>query len=232
MACQVAESGHDEGGPAGVVQACDHELRLQSAGQLRVNVTELRDRPLDDVHGIDPAEQIGMGLGDLQPDPCPLPMVAGAGQRLVKSVAGGGASGHRLHPRQFPQYGQLVLHRRRLGPCPTEQFRGLLGGSRREHRGRRFPQPVAHPGVSGRSQAAKVRGHVARRSPIGVQQGRRRPMQHLALVTVQRHLDRVPQDRMDKARRIRVEQHLRVHQRHHRPERLVRTQACQHRRLT
>ena len=80
------------------MKAADHELALEPSRKRLLRLAELRERTLDHVHLVHPAEQIGVGLRDLECDLSALAWILRKPQRLLELRARRLAPGARLRP--------------------------------------------------------------------------------------------------------------------------------------
>ena len=190
------------------MQAADHQFALQPGRELLVGRTEFGQRPLDDVHRVHPPEQGRVGLGYLQGDLGPGPRACRHPQRLLQQHESPLPPGGHLSASRFPQDPGPLRGRRRLGQCPVQQVRRSLRRAAVHGRPRRLPQPRQYPALTGLPHPDQVRGHLARRGHIGVQQPGGAAMGAVPFPAVQHRLERIADHRMHEPRPPARRQHL------------------------
>ena len=155
----------------GVVKTADHELALEARRERLVGIAELGERPLDDVHRVDPPKQGRVRLGDLERELGAFPRIVGEPQRLLQVRARGLAPGAR--PPRGPSRAGAPTRcggGRRLGQRAAQQ---VSGGPRRsvlDRRARGLPQAGQHPLIARGTDTGEMRCDLSCRGAIGVQQ--------------------------------------------------------------
>ena len=209
---QAGEHGRDPRRAARVVKPADHQLALQPGRELLVGLAELRERPFDDIHRVHPPEQGRVRLGDLERDLGALPRIGGQPQRLLQQHARRFAPRARLRASRLTQNPGPLRGWRRFGQRPAQQTCRGLRCAAVHRRPRGLPQPRQYPAIAGRPHPDQMRGDLARRGPIGVQQPGRAAMGAVTLAAAQRRLKRIADNRMNEPRRVIGRQHLDPHQ--------------------
>jgi hypothetical protein len=66
----------DAGRATRVVKATDHQLTLESKGELLIRLAEFHQSPLDGIYRVDPTEQCCVGFSDLERDLSPFTWIS------------------------------------------------------------------------------------------------------------------------------------------------------------
>ena len=197
---QAGQHRRDPRGPARVVQAADHQFALQPGRELRLGRTEFGERPFDDIHRVHPPEQGRIGLGHLQRDLGADPRAGRHAQRLLQQHEGPLPPGGHLGAGRFPQDPGPLPGRRRFGQRPVQQIRRGLRRAAVHGRPRRLAQPRQDPAITGRPHPDQMRGHLARRGHVSVQQPGRAAMGAVPFPGVQHRFERIADHRMHEPR--------------------------------
>jgi hypothetical protein len=184
----------------------------------RVPVAELGQRPVRGVDRFHPAEQRGVGPGQLVRDPGPLPGIAGPREGFGQPASGALAAGPGVGRRQLTQYTGPFSQWRRFGERAAQLVTGLgrrAGGQRGPGR---LAEPPGHPGVAGRLGMHQVGGDPAGCGAVSVQLAGCGAVHPVTLVAVERGVDRSPHHRVEEARRVRRRQDLHPDERSGQPD--------------
>jgi hypothetical protein len=167
---------------------------------------------LEHLDCIRPTEQRRMSLRELRRQLRPTGLVRGDRQRLLQQPARAFPAGELLRARRLAQYVDTHLRGRRLGERALEQVGGGGGRAAVDRGPRRRAQAFDHPRVGGAAQRPQVRGDLARRRSLRVENTSGRAMRGVLLGAGQRLADRVPDDRMYEAGRSVVTEDFEPHQ--------------------
>jgi hypothetical protein len=151
------------------VKACDDQFAFETGRQLRIAVAEFGECLLDRVDGLDPAEQTGIGLGDLERYFGSLASVCGHRQRLLESPAGRLTARRCLGPRGLAKNPDLLFDGRRFGERPDEEIGGCLRSAAVHRVSSGVSESRRHPCVPNGASRHQMGGHLARWCMIGLQ---------------------------------------------------------------
>ena len=184
------------------------QLALQPSGQCFVAVAELGKCPLDHIDRVDPPEQRGVSLGDLERDLGPLPRVGGELQSLLEMKAGGLAPGARLRPGQLAQDVDSPRSWRRFGQRAGKQPGGDVRGPAAHGCSRCLAKARQHPLVARRADQHEMRRDLPGRAAVAVKHACRRAVCRVTAIDCQRFFERSANDGVNQPRRVVSGQHL------------------------
>ena len=196
----------DAGGATRVVKTTDHELALESKGELLIGFAELHQPPLGGIHRVDPTEQCCVGFSDLERDLGSFTWIGSQPQCLFQ-----------VNQRRFPPCTHLCAG------CSPQESNSLLGGGwfcqcAVQQVGCHFGRAILdcllrgliqsgkHPVITRGSYRSQMRGNLPGGGSIGVQQTGGGAMGCVSLVAAERRLKSVADDGVDEARRIIIRQ--------------------------